>query len=102
MHGKDTPMNAERKPKCCVSREECRAMQEIHARLSALKELEPVLPPEKMLQEKFQRDLHQTQAEFQSWWNRMIQKYGWKCTPNAPFRLDFQTCEVTSEPYSEG
>ena len=50
---------------------------------------------DKELYEKVVRDLGETETAFQSWWDRMAQKYQWESSEGGNWAIDFDTCEIT-------
>ena len=47
------------------------------------------------LYEKLVKDLGETGTKFQSWWDRMANKYNWESSANGHWTIDFKTCEIT-------
>ena len=44
--------------------------------------------------EKMVKDLGETSTKFQSWWDRMAQKYQWESAENGNWEINFETCEI--------
>lgn len=66
-----------------VTPEEKNEIQQLFERRNGLNELAKILTPENAdLYEKLVKDLGETAFTFQSWWNRMADKYQWESTNN--------------------
>lgn len=64
-------------------------------RRNGLNELVKILTPENTeLYEKLVKDLGETANKFQSWWNRMADKYQWESTDDGNWEINFETCEI--------
>lgn len=80
-------------------------IQGLFERKNALRELAIVLKEQSAssgevdepMYEKVVKDLGETTTKFQSWWDRMAQKYQWKNLPNGSWRINFETCEIYLE-----
>ena len=46
------------------------------------------------LYEKLVSDLGETGTKFQSWWDRMAQKYQWESAPDGNWEINFDTKEI--------
>ncbi len=78
-----------------VSKEECNEIQQLFERKNGLNELAKILTADnEALYQKLVKDMGETSAKFQSWWDRMSQKYQWKSTPNGHWEINFETCEI--------
>ena len=40
------------------------------------------------------KDLWETGAKFQNWWDRMADKYQWEGVEDGNWEIDFDTCEI--------
>lgn len=73
-------------------RDEIRSLFE---RRNGLTELAKILTAENNeLYEKLVQDLSETSSRFQSWWERMGNKYHWDSIENGNWEINFDTCEI--------
>lgn len=78
-----------------VTPEEKNEIQQLFERRNGLNELVKILTPENTeLYEKLVKDLGGTANKFQSWWNRMADKYQWESTDDGNWEINFETCEI--------
>ena len=64
-------------------------------RRNGLNELAKILTADNdALYQKLIKDMGDTGAKFQGWWDRMAQKYQWEKTENGRWQINFETCEV--------
>ena len=78
-----------------VTPEEKNEIQQLFERRNGLNELVKILTPENTeLYEKLVKDLGETANKFQSWWNRMADKYQWESTDDGNWEINFETCEI--------
>ena len=78
-----------------VTPEERNEIQTLFERRNGLNELAKILTSDNTeLYEKLVKDMGETSTKFQSWWNRMSQKYQWESTENGNWEINFDTCEV--------
>lgn len=78
-----------------VAPEEKQEIQTLFERRNGLNELAKILTPDNVeLYERLVKDLGETTTKFQSWWNRMADKYQWESTPNGNWEINFDTCEI--------
>lgn len=78
-----------------VTPEERNEIQTLFERRNGLNELAKILTSDNTeLYEKLVKDMGETSTKFQSWWNRMSQKYQWEGTENGNWEINFDTCEV--------
>ena len=64
-------------------------------RRNGLAELAQILTPEKTeLYERLVKDLGDTGAKFQNWWDKMSQKYAWESVENGSWEIDFDNCLI--------
>lgn len=78
-----------------VTVEEKNEIQALFERRNGLNELSQILTVEnEALYEKLVRDLGETGAKFQDWWNRMGEKYNWESVEGGNWEIDFETCNI--------
>lgn len=78
-----------------VTAEERTEIQRLFERKNGLNELARVLTPDnEALYEKLVRDIGETETLFQTWWNRMGEKYQWESSANGAWEIDFATCDI--------
>ena len=78
-----------------VTPEEKNEIQALFERRNGLNELAKILTADNVdLYEKLVKDLGETSAKFQNWWDRMAQKYQWESTENGNWEINFETCEI--------
>ena len=78
-----------------VTEEEKNEIQALFERRNGLNELSQILTVEnEALYEKLVKDLGETGAKFQNWWNRMGEKYNWESVEGGNWEIDFETCEI--------
>lgn len=78
-----------------VTPEERNEIQTLFERRNGLNELAKILTSDNTeLYEKLVKDMGETSTKFQSWWNRMSQKYQWESSENGNWEINFDTCEV--------
>ena len=78
-----------------VTPEERDEIQTLFERRNGLNELAKILTSENtQLYEKLVKDMGETSTKFQSWWNRMSQKYQWESTKDGNWEINFDSCEV--------
>ena len=71
-----------------VTPEEKTYIQELFERRNGLNELAKILTADNVeLYEKLVRDLGETGAKFQQWWDDMAVKYQWESTPNGQWSI---------------
>ena len=46
------------------------------------------------LYEKLVKDMGETGTKFQSWWDRMGEKYQWESIEGGNWEINFETCEI--------
>lgn len=79
-----------------VTESERDQIRDLFERKNGLVELARILKPDNNdLYEKVIKDLGETQGRFQSWWDKMSQKYNWESSPNGSWTIDFETCDIT-------
>lgn len=80
---------------CRVTEEEKNEIQALFERRNGLNELSQILTVEnEALYEKLVKDLGETGAKFQNWWNRMGEKYNWESVEGGNWEIDFDTCNI--------
>ncbi|WP_308244599.1 CXXX repeat peptide modification system protein [uncultured Prevotella sp.] len=78
-----------------VTVEEKNEIQALFERRNGLNELSQILTVEnEALYEKLVKDLGETGAKFQDWWNRMGEKYNWESVEGGNWEIDFETCNI--------
>lgn len=78
-----------------VTTEERNEIQTLFERRNGLNELAHILTTENEdLYEKLVKDLGETGAKFQDWWNRMGEKYNWESVEGGNWEIDFETCNI--------
>lgn len=78
-----------------VTEEEKNEIQALFERRNGLNELSQILTVEnEALYEKLVKDLGETGAKFQNWWNRMGEKYNWESAEGGNWEIDFETCNI--------
>ena len=78
-----------------VTPEERNEIQSLFERKNGLNELAKVLTADNSdLYEKLVKDMGETGAKFQNWWDTMSQKYSWESAPNCNWEINFDTCEI--------
>lgn len=78
-----------------VTTEEKNEILQLFERRNGLKELSQILTAEnEALYEKLVKDLGETGAKFQNWWNRMGEKYNWESAEGGNWEINFETCEI--------
>ena len=78
-----------------VTPEERDEIQTLFERRNGLNELAKILTSDNtQLYEKLVKDMGETSTKFQSWWNRMSQKYQWESTKDGNWEINFDSCEV--------
>lgn len=78
-----------------VTEEEKNEIQQLFERKNGLNELATILTADNTeLYEKLVKDMGETGAKFQNWWDRMAAKYQWESTENGHWEINFDTCEI--------
>lgn len=78
-----------------VTTEEKNEILQLFERRNGLNELSQILTVEnEALYEKLVKDLGETGAKFQNWWNRMGEKYNWESAEGGNWEINFETCEI--------
>lgn len=78
-----------------VTTEEKNEILQLFERRNGLNELSQILTVEnETLYEKLVKDLGETGAKFQNWWNRMGEKYNWESAEGGNWEINFETCEI--------
>lgn len=64
-------------------------------RRNGLNELAKILTADNdELYERMVKDLSDTTAKFQNWWDSMAKKYQWESSENGNWEIDFQECKI--------
>lgn len=75
--------------------EEKDEIQTLFERRNGLNELAKIVTADNAdLYEKLVKDLGETGTRFQSWWDRMAQKYQWESVEGGHWEINFDTCEI--------
>lgn len=78
-----------------VTEQEKNEIQTLFERRNGLNELAMILTADNdALYEKLVKDMGETGAKFQDWWNRMSEKYQWESAENGHWEINFETCEI--------
>lgn len=78
-----------------VTVEEKNEIQALFERRNGLNELAKIVTADNdELYEKLVKDLGETGVKFQSWWNRMGDKYNWESADGGNWEINFDTCEI--------
>lgn len=78
-----------------VSSDERDEIQALFERKNGLNELAKILTAENSeLYERLVKDMAETSARFQDWWNRMGDKYQWESAENGNWEINFQECNI--------
>lgn len=78
-----------------VNVEEKNEIQALFERRNGLNELAKILTADNdVLYEKLVKDLSETGAKFQKWWDEMAKKYSWESRENGNWEINFETCEI--------
>lgn len=78
-----------------VTVEEKEEILALFERRNGLNELAKILTADNgELYEKLVKDMGETGTKFQSWWDRMSQKYNWESAENGHWEINFDTCEI--------
>ncbi len=78
-----------------VTPDERDEIQTLFERRNGLNELAKILTADNgELYEKLVKDMGETSAKFQQWWNRMGAKYQWESAEGGNWEIDFNTCTI--------
>ena len=78
-----------------VTPEEKNEIQTLFERRNGLNELAKIMAADNSeLYEKLVKDMGETGMKFQSWWDRMAEKYQWESAPDGNWEINFDTCEI--------
>ncbi len=78
-----------------VTVEEKNEISFLFERRNGLNELAKILTVDNHeLYEKLVKDLGETGIKFQSWWDRMAEKYQWESVDGGNWEINFETCEI--------
>lgn len=78
-----------------VTIEERNEIQQLFERRNGLNELAKILTAgNHELYEKLVKDMGETGTKFQSWWDRMGEKYQWESIDGGNWEINFDTCEI--------
>lgn len=78
-----------------VTPDEKNEIQMLFERRNGLIELAKILTADNSeLYEKLVKDMGETGAKFQQWWDTMAQEYNWERSPDGNWEINFETCEI--------
>ncbi|MDR2410199.1 MAG: CXXX repeat peptide modification system protein [Bacteroidales bacterium] len=78
-----------------VTEEEKNEIQSLFERKNGLAELSKILTVDNtQLYEKLLKDMGETSAKFQNWWDEMSKKHQWESIENGHWEIDFNTCDI--------
>lgn len=78
-----------------VTEQERDEIQCLFERRNGLNELAKILTADnEELYERLVKDLSETTAKFQNWWDSMAQKYQWESAENGNWEIDFNNCSI--------
>lgn len=78
-----------------VTIEERNEIQQLFERRNGLNELAKILTADNHeLYEKLVKDMGETGTKFQSWWDRMGEKYQWESIEGGNWEINFDTCGI--------
>lgn len=78
-----------------VTIEERNEIQQLFERRNGLNELAKILTADNHeLYEKLVKDMGETGTKFQSWWDRMGEKYQWESIDGGNWEINFDTCKI--------
>lgn len=78
-----------------VTEQERDEIQRLFERRNGLNELAKILTADnEELYERLVKDLSETTAKFQNWWDSMAQKYQWESAENGNWEIDFNNCSI--------
>ena len=78
-----------------VTIEERNEIQQLFERRNGLNELAKILTADNHeLYEKLVKDMGETGTKFQSWWERMGEKYQWESIEGGNWEINFETCGI--------
>ena len=78
-----------------VTIEERNEIQQLFERRNGLNELAKILTADNNeLYEKLVKDMGETGTKFQSWWDRMGEKYQWESIDGGNWEINFDTCKI--------
>lgn len=78
-----------------VTEQERDEIQALFERRNGLNELAKILTADNdELYERLVKDMAETTAKFQNWWNTMSQKYQWESAEGGNWEIDFNDCSI--------
>lgn len=78
-----------------VTEQECAEIQSLFERKNGLNELAKILTADNNeLYERLVKDLSETTAKFQGWWDMTSNKYQWESMANGSWEIDFNDCTI--------
>lgn len=78
-----------------VTEQERDEIQKLFERRNGLNELAKILTADnESLYERMVRDMGETSARFQQWWDTMGAKYAWESAEDGTWEIDFNDCTI--------
>lgn len=78
-----------------VTLEEKNEIQALFERRNGLTELAKIVTADNAdLYEKLVKDMGETSAKFEHWWDKMAGKYQWEAADNGHWEINFETCVI--------
>lgn len=78
-----------------VTEEERSKIQTLYERRNGLNELAKILTADNAeLYDRFVKDVSDTTAKYQQWWNDMAAKYQWESADHGNWEIDFNDCKI--------
>lgn len=78
-----------------VTEEERNEIQTFFERRNGLNELAKILTVDNTeLYEKLVKDMSETERNFQSWWDKMADKYQWESVDGGSWEINFDNCNI--------
>lgn len=78
-----------------VSVDEKNEIQALFERRNGLNELAKILTADnEELYNRLVKDMGETAAKFQKWWDSMARKYQWESAPDGSWEIDFNECKI--------
>lgn len=85
-----------------VTVEEKNEIQALFERRNGLNELAKIVTADNSeLYEKLVKDMGETGAKFQNWWDRMAEKYQWEFAEKGNWEINFETREIYLTSYDD-
>lgn len=79
----------------CVTEQERDEIQALFERRNGLSELAKIIPANNDdLYERMVKDISETAAKFQNWWDTLGKKYQWESSADGNWEIDFNDCKI--------